>query len=50
VLTVKRNPTHVVGPRKGSIFTENFGCRSFHASILGACPCNRVLLDDDRRV
>src|SRR6202790_2306858 len=34
VLTVKRNPTHLVDTRKGSIFTENFGCRSFHASIL----------------
>jgi hypothetical protein len=34
VLTVKRNPIHVVDTRKGSIFTEDFGCRSFHASIL----------------
>jgi hypothetical protein len=33
-LTVKRNPMHVVDSRKGSIFTEDFGCRSFHASIL----------------
>src|SRR6266567_4535835 len=34
VLTVKRNPMHEVDTRKGSIFTEDFGGRSFHASIL----------------
>src|SRR6266513_5467031 len=34
VLTVKRNPMHVVDTRKGSIFTQDLGCRSFHASIL----------------
>ncbi len=34
VLTVKRNPMHVVDTRKGPIFTEDFGCGSFHASIL----------------
>jgi hypothetical protein len=25
VLTVKRNPIYAVGPRKGSIFTKDFG-------------------------
>src|SRR6202040_1738882 len=34
VLTVKRNPVHAVDARKGSILTEDLGCRSFHASIL----------------
>jgi hypothetical protein len=33
-VTVKRNPMHVVDTRKGSIFAEDFGRRSFHASIL----------------
>jgi hypothetical protein len=35
-LTVKRNPMHVVDTRKGSILTQDFGWRSFHASILVA--------------
>src|SRR5258708_15640368 len=34
VLTVIRDPMHAVDTRKGSILTEDFGCRSFHASIL----------------
>src|ERR1700676_1018636 len=34
LLSVIGDPTHLVDTRKGSIFTENFGCRSFHASIL----------------
>src|SRR5205823_2273461 len=34
VLTVIGDPTHAVGTWKGSIFTEDFGCRSFHALIL----------------
>src|SRR5258706_715100 len=42
VLTVKRNPIHVVDARKGSIFTEDFGCRSFHASILERFPAKWV--------
>jgi hypothetical protein len=36
VLTVKGNSMHVVDTRKGSIFSEDFGCRLFHASILVA--------------
>ena len=36
VPTVKRDPMHLVDTRKGSIFAEDFGCRSFHASILVA--------------
>jgi hypothetical protein len=36
VPTVKRNAMHVVETRKGSIFTKDFGCRPFHASILVA--------------
>jgi hypothetical protein len=34
VLTVKRNPMHVIDARKRSIFMENFGCGLFHAPIL----------------
>src|SRR5215510_6354802 len=34
VPTVKRDPMDLVGIRKGSILAEDFGCRSFHASIL----------------
>jgi hypothetical protein len=34
VPTVERYPGYLVGIREGSIFTENFGCGSFHASIL----------------
>src|SRR5205814_5214509 len=34
VLAVERNPMHVLDTRKGSIFTEDLGCRSFHACIL----------------
>jgi hypothetical protein len=36
VPTVIRDPMHAVDTGKGSIFTEDFGCRSFHASILVA--------------
>src|SRR5256885_9977969 len=36
VLAVERNPMHVLDTRKGSIFTEDLGCRSFHACILVA--------------
>ena len=34
VLTVKRNPMHVVDTRKGSILTDDLGRRSIHALIL----------------
>jgi hypothetical protein len=34
VLTVKRHSMHVVDAGKISIFTEDFGCRSFHVCIL----------------
>src|SRR5438874_10515262 len=34
VLAVERNPMHVLDTRKGSIFTEDLGCSSFHACIL----------------
>jgi hypothetical protein len=36
VLTVKRDPMHVVDTRKGSIFTQDFGGRSSHGFILVA--------------
>ena len=36
VPAVKGNPMHVLDARKGSIFMEDFGCGSFHASILVA--------------
>ena len=32
VLTVIGNAMHVVDTRKGSVLTEDFGCRAFHAS------------------
>ena len=38
VLTVKRNPMHVVHARKGPILTEDLGRRSNHASILWTNP------------
>src|SRR5262245_48857486 len=34
VLTVIRDAMHLVDTRKGSILTDDFGGRSFHASIL----------------
>ena len=34
VLTVIRNAMHVVDTRKGSVLTEDFGGRLFHASNL----------------
>ena len=42
VLTVKRDPMHVVDTWKGSILIENFGCRSFHASVLEHFAAKRI--------
>src|SRR5262245_6648728 len=44
VLAVKRNAVHVVDTRKGSVFTDDFGCRSFHVSPWRLCPFHRDTL------
>src|SRR5262245_22057355 len=44
VLAVERNAVHVVNAGKGSIFTDDFGCRSFHVSPWSLCRFHRDML------